>query len=56
MKSKRIEIEQKVPGSYHELQFNLDTSLTIKAKSFKAKVNIVRNRYLCGNPDKWDAT
>ena len=59
MESKRIAIEQKVPGSYHESQFimdYLDASLTIKVKSFKAEVNIICNRYLCGNPDKWDAT
>ena len=59
MESKRIAIEQKVPGSYHESQFimdYLDASLTIEAKSFKAEVNIIRNRYLRGNPDKWNAT
>jgi len=47
MESKRIAIEQKVPGSYHESQFimdYLDASLTIEAKSFKAEVNILRNR------------
>jgi hypothetical protein len=59
MESKRIAIEQKVPGSYHESQLimdYLDASLTIDAKSFKAEVNIIRNRYLRGNPDRWDAT
>ena len=34
----------------------LDASLTIKAKSFKAEVNIIRNRYCRGNPDRWNAT
>ena len=55
MESKCIAIEQKVPGSYHESQFimdYLDASLTIKAKSFKAEVNILRNKYLRGNPDR----
>ncbi len=50
--SKHIAIEQKVPGLYHESQFimdYLDASLTIKAKSFKAEVNIICNRYLHGN-------
>ncbi len=59
MESKCIAIEQKVPGLYHESQFimdYLDVSLNIKAKSFKAEVNIIRNRYLCGNPDRWNAT
>ena len=57
--SKRIAIEQKVPGSYHESQFimdYLDVSLTINAKSFKAEVNIIHNRYLCGNPARWEKT
>jgi hypothetical protein len=59
MESKHIAIEQKVLGSYHESQFiidYLDASLTIEAKSFKAEVNIIRNRYLRGNPDNWNAT
>jgi hypothetical protein len=59
MESKRIAIEEKVPGWYHKSQFimdYLDASLTIKTKSFKAEVNIIYNRYLHGNPDKWDAT
>jgi len=59
MESKHIAIEQKVPGSYHESQFimdYLDASLTIEAKSFKAEVNIIRNRNLYGNPDRRDAT
>ena len=33
----------------------LDASLTVKAKSFKGEVNIIRNRYLRGNPDRWNA-
>ena len=58
MESKRIAIEQKVPGLYHESQYimdYLDASLTVKAKSFKAEVNIICNRYLRGNPDRWNA-
>jgi hypothetical protein len=34
----------------------LNASLTVDAKSFKAEVNIICNRYLCGNPDRWNAT
>jgi hypothetical protein len=59
MKSKQISIKQKVPGIYHESQNimdYLDTLLTVEAKSFKAKVNIHCNRYLCGNSDKWNAS
>ena len=58
MESKHIAIEQKVPGLYHESQFIMDylnASLTIEAKSFKAEVNIICNRYLQGNLDRWDA-
>ncbi len=33
----------------------LDASVTIKAKSFKAEVNIICNRYLRENPDRWNA-
>jgi hypothetical protein len=59
MESKGIAIEQKVPGLYHESQYiidYLDASLTVDAKSFNAKVNIICNRYLCRNPDRWNAT
>jgi hypothetical protein len=58
MESKRIAIEQKVPGSYHESQYimdYLDASLTVEAKSFKAEVNIIHNRCLRGYPDRWNA-
>jgi hypothetical protein len=58
MESKRNAIEQRVPGSYHESQYimdYLDASLTVDAKSVKAEVNIICNRYLCGNPDRWNA-
>ncbi len=58
IKSKRISIENKVPGVYHESQYimdYLDTSLTVEVKSFKAEVNILCNRYLRGNPDRWNA-
>jgi hypothetical protein len=58
MESKRISIEQKDPGSYHESQYimdYLDASLTVEVKSFKAEINIIRNRYLCRNPNKWNA-
>ncbi len=54
MESKRISIDTKVPGAYHESQYIMDylnASLTIEAKSFKAEVNIICNRYLQGNPD-----
>jgi hypothetical protein len=54
MESKRVSITNKVPGAYHESQYimdYLDASLTVEVKSFKAEVNILRNRYLCGNPD-----
>jgi hypothetical protein len=34
----------------------LNASLTVELKSFKAKVNILCNRYLHGNPDKWNAS
>jgi hypothetical protein len=59
MESKRISIENKVPGFYHESQYimdYLDTSLAAKAKSFKAEVNILCNRYLRGNPDRWNSS
>ena len=45
--AKRISIEYKVPGAYHESQYimdYLDASLTVQVKSFKAEVNIIRNR------------
>ncbi len=59
MESKCISIENKVPGVYHESQYimdYLDAFLTVKVKSFKAEVNILCNRYLCGNPDRWNAS
>jgi hypothetical protein len=59
MESKRIGIEQKVPGLYHESQYimdYLDASLAVEAKSFKAEVNIICNKYLCRNPERWNAT
>jgi hypothetical protein len=34
----------------------LDASLTVEVKSFKAEVNIIHNRYLRGNPDRWNAS
>jgi hypothetical protein len=57
MESKRIAIEQKVPGLYHESQYIIDylKSLTVDAKGFKAEVNIICNRYLCRSPDRWNA-
>ncbi len=58
MESKHIAIEHKVPGLYHESQYIMDylnVSLTVEVKSFKAEVNIICNRYLCGNPDRWNA-
>jgi hypothetical protein len=59
MESKRISITDKVPGAYHESQYIMDylnASLTVEVKSFKAKVNILCNRYLCGNPNHWTAS
>jgi len=59
MESKRISITNKVPGAYHESQYIMDylnASLTVEVKSFKAEVNILRNRYLRGNPDRWTAS
>jgi hypothetical protein len=59
MESKRIANELKVPGSYHESQYIMDylnTTLTIEAKTLKAEVNIICNQYLCGNPDRLNAT
>ncbi len=57
MESKCISIEQKVPGLCYESQYIIDflnASLTVEVKSF-AEINIICNRYLCGNPDKWNA-
>ncbi len=59
IESKRISIENKVPGVYHESQYimnYLDASLTVDVKSFKAEVNIFCNRYLRGNPNRWNAS
>jgi hypothetical protein len=59
IESKCISIEQKLPGSYHELQLimdYLDVSLTVELKSFKSKISIIRNKYLRDNPDKWTAS
>jgi hypothetical protein len=59
IESKRILINTKVPGAYHESQYimgYLKKSLTIEVKSFKAEVNILCSRYLCGNPDRWNAS
>jgi hypothetical protein len=59
MESKRILITNKIPGAYHESAYimdYLDTALTVKVKSFKAEINILRNCYLCGSPDRWTAS
>jgi hypothetical protein len=59
MKSKRVSITNKVPGAHHESQYimdYLDASLTVEVKSFKAEVNILCDRYLRGNPDRWTAS
>jgi hypothetical protein len=59
MESKQISIITKVPGAYHESQYimdSLDASLTVDIKSFKAEINILRNRYLQGNLDQWNAS
>jgi hypothetical protein len=58
METKCISIKQKVTSEYHESQYimdYLDAILTVDAKSFKVEVNIIRNKYLCGNPEKWSA-
>jgi hypothetical protein len=34
----------------------LDASLTVDAKIFKVKIDILWNRYLQGNPDQWNAS
>jgi hypothetical protein len=57
MESKQISIKQKVPGVYHESHSIMDclnASLTVEVKSFKAKVNILCNKHLRGNPDRWN--
>jgi hypothetical protein len=49
MESKRISIDTKVPGAYRKSEYiidYLDASLTANAKSFKAEINILQNRYL----------
>jgi hypothetical protein len=59
IESKRIMIEQKLSGSYHESQYimdYLDAAYSVEVKSFEAEVSIIQNRYLCGNPDKWTAS
>ena len=59
IESKRISIENKVPGVYHESQYIMDylnAPLTVEVKSFKAEVNILCNRYLRGNPDRCNAS
>jgi hypothetical protein len=59
IESKRIIIENKVPGVYHESQYIMDylnASLTVEVKSIKAEVNILCNGHLCGNPDRWNAS
>jgi hypothetical protein len=58
METKRISIEQKVPSAYDQSQYimdYLDAILTVDAKSFKAEVNIIQNKYLHRNPEKWTA-
>jgi hypothetical protein len=58
METKRISIKQKVPSAYQESQYIMDylnAILTLHAKSFKAEVNIIQNKYLRGNPEKWSA-
>jgi hypothetical protein len=34
----------------------LNASLTVEVKSFKVKISIIQNKYLCCNPDKWTAS
>jgi hypothetical protein len=55
----QIYIKQKVPGTYHESQYIMDylnALLTIEVNSFKAEVNILCNRYLCRNLNRWNAS
>jgi hypothetical protein len=59
IESKHILTKQKLPGAYHESQYimdYLDASLTAKVKSFKAEINIIQNKYLYRNPNKWTAS
>ncbi len=59
IESKCILIKQKLPGAYHESQYimdYLDASLTAEVKSFKAEINIIWNKYLRRNPNKWTAS
>jgi hypothetical protein len=56
METNCISIKQKVPSAYHKSQYimdYLDAILTVDAKSFKAEVSIIQNKYLCWNPEKW---
>jgi hypothetical protein len=59
METKHISFKQKVPSAYYESQYIMDylnAFLTVDAKSFKAKVNIIQNKCLHGNPEKWSAS
>jgi len=59
MESKCISIKQKVPCVYHESQFIMDyinAIQTVDVKSFQAEVSIIQNKYLHGNPKKWNAS
>jgi hypothetical protein len=59
MESKCISIEQKVPSAYHESQFimdYLDAICTVDVKRFPAEVSIIRNKFLRGNPEKWNTS
>jgi hypothetical protein len=54
-----ISIEQKVPSAYHESQFIMDylnIICTVDVKSLQAEVYIIQNKYLRGNPKKWNAS
>jgi hypothetical protein len=58
METKHISIKQKVLSTYHKSQYIMDffdAIHTVDAKSFKAEVNIIQNKYLCRNPEKWSA-
>ncbi len=58
METKCISFKQKVLSAYHKSQYimdNLNAILTVDAKSFKAEVNIIQNKYLRGNPEKCSA-
>ena len=56
MEEKRINIELKVPGSYHDDQYIMDIfqgALEAKCKAFCAEVQSMKQKWLLGNADNW---